>query len=102
MIKVYISGRITGNPHYMQDFAHAEQVLDFSTINGQIFEIVNPTKIVPFDQNKSWRDYMREDIKALVDCDAIYMLSGWWRSKGARLERRIAINLGLEVIYEDW
>lgn len=101
-MKIYISGRITENPQYMQDFAHAEQVLNFSNINGQKFDVVNPTKVSPFDENKTWRDYMREDIKALVDCDAIYMLCGWRRSKGARLERRIAIKLGLEVIYEGW
>lgn len=101
-MKIYISGRITGNAHYMQDFERAESYLNFSNINGQKFDVVNPCKVSPFDENKTWRDYMREDIKALVDCDAIYMLRGWRRSKGARLERRIAIKLGLEVIYEGW
>lgn len=92
---IYISGRITGNPHYMQDFERAEKCL---------FEAeqvpVNPCKVCPFDKNKTWFDYIREDVKALVDCDAVYMLKGWRHSKGARLEHYIAKKLGLTIIYE--
>lgn len=94
-MKVYISGRITGNPHYMQDFERAEQFLSCALV-----EVVNPCKVSPFDENKTWRDYMRDDLKALVDCSGVYMLRGWWRSKGARLERHVAKKLGLEVVYE--
>jgi hypothetical protein len=28
------------------------------------------------------------------------MLRGWWRSKGARLERHIAKVLGLGIVYQ--
>jgi hypothetical protein len=43
---------------------------------------------------------MRNDIKHLINCDDIYMLRGWWRSKGARLERHIAKVLGLGIVYQ--
>jgi len=36
----------------------------------------------------------------LVDCDAIYMLRGWERSKGARAEYAVAVWIGLEIIYQ--
>ena len=43
---------------------------------------------------------MRDDISALMKCDAIYMLNDWGQSRGARIEYVIAKELGLEIIYE--
>lgn len=40
---------------------------------------------------------MRSDLRALLDCDAIYMLPGWSRSRGARLEARVARACGLRI-----
>ena len=44
-----------------------------------------------------WSDYLRFDIRHLTDCTHIYMLPGWEQSKGARLEHRVARELGLIV-----
>lgn len=33
-------------------------------------------------------------------CDAVYMLSNWMSSEGARAELELAEKLGLEVYYE--
>jgi hypothetical protein len=43
---------------------------------------------------------MKEDIKAMCDCDAIYLLKNYTDSKGALLELAIAKELKLEVIYQ--
>ncbi len=43
---------------------------------------------------------MKEDVKALCECDVIYMLSNWTDSKGAIIEHTIAMYLGLKVQYE--
>jgi hypothetical protein len=43
---------------------------------------------------------MLEDIKALFECQAIYMLNNWGSSTGARIERSIAIEMGIEIIYQ--
>lgn len=40
---------------------------------------------------------MKEDIKALCDCDMIYLLPNWQDSKGAKMEYCIALFLNLEV-----
>lgn len=95
--KIYLSGKITGNDNYLQDFEKAEK--EMAALG---FTVVNPTKIVTFDKNKKWRDYMKEDIKALVDCDAIFLLKNWRDSRGARLEYEIAHSLGLYVMREDY
>ena len=44
---------------------------------------------------------MKEDVKALLDCDAIYMIKGWDKSQGAKLEKRVADACGLMSIYGD-
>jgi hypothetical protein len=45
-------------------------------------------------------EFILRDLSILGKCDAIYMLKGWSRSKGARLERDYALQLGLEALYE--
>ena len=44
--------------------------------------------------------WMKGDIEILKRCDAIYMLKGWEQSQGARRELEVAIEEGLEVLYE--
>jgi len=94
-MKVYISGPITGMPNDNRDaFKAAEKEL---AANG--FEPVNPHTVwdaLPFDCH-SWQDYMRADIKALMDCDAVFMLEGWENSRVARLESFLACELGIAV-----
>ena len=94
-MKVYISGPITNNPDYMKDFQDAEDLL---LKEGNV--PVNPTKISPYNKKKVWSDYMKDDIKALMDCDAIYLLHGWTESRGARLEHELAVILDLKIFAE--
>lgn len=41
-----------------------------------------------------WEEYIRTDLEALLTCDAIVLLPDWEASRGARLEYRIAAELG--------
>ena len=43
----------------------------------------------------TWAEYMRTDIRALVDCEVIALLPGWGQSRGARREVSIADELGM-------
>lgn len=47
-----------------------------------------------------WHEYLREDIRLMMDCNAIHMLPGWQNSKGARLELHVAKELGMNVTFE--
>ena len=94
MKKIYISGKITDNPNYKADFEAAELALKIAG-----FQPVNPAE-EHLPDGATWADYMRQDIKLLCDCDAIYMLNGWRESAGAKIEHKLARDLGIEIIYE--
>ena len=91
--KVYISGPITGIAFGNRfAFMCARAALELCG-----YEAVDPSE-VQLDDEASWADYMRADLKLLLDCDFILMLDGWEDSKGARIERELAENLGIEEI----
>ncbi len=92
--KAYISGKITGIENEAPAlFAAAEKEL-----NERGYNVVNPLTL-NHAHDKSWHSYMKEDIKALCDCDMIHMLANWTDSKGAIIEHTIAMYLGLKVEY---
>jgi hypothetical protein len=95
MGKIYISGKITGIEKEAQDiFSKAEKAL-----KEKGFDVVNPLTL-NHNHSKTWHAYMKEDIKALCDCDSIFMLENWVDSKGAIIEHTIAMYLGMKVQYE--
>jgi hypothetical protein len=68
-----------------------------ATLRAKGLEVVNPAEINP-DSSMPWEQCMKADIKALCDCDALVMLPGWERSKGAHLEVHIAHRLGMQIL----
>lgn len=97
-MKVYISGKITGVSDYKERFEDAiSEVLNGIDSNA---EIVNPVSIGSKCLSGLWKDYMKLDIKEFIECDVIFMLKGWRKSKGARLEHKIAKSIGLSIIYQ--
>lgn len=97
MIRVYISGPITGRPDGNQAafYAAATRIIEEGAIP------VNPHDVCYLlPPGSTWTEYMKKNIPALCASDEIYMLRGWWRSRGARLEWLIAWGLGYRIRYE--
>lgn len=92
MKKIYISGKITGDPHYKTKFMKAAQ-----KVIAAGYTPINPATVM-LKPNASWKEYMQHDIKLLVDCDGILMLPDWKESKGATLEKTIAESLGIRTM----
>ena len=65
----------------------------------------NVIVITPFDVNEnedkdSYARKMGNDIEALLECDAIYLCSGWQNSKGCMAEFEVARIYGKEIMFE--
>jgi hypothetical protein len=93
MKTIYVSGPMTGCKDLNFPAFHAAARL----LRDMGHTVINPAEINP-DTTMPWEQCMRADIKALCDCDAIYLLPGWERSKGAHLELHIAHRIGMEVM----
>ncbi len=90
--KTYISGPMTGLPDL--NFPAFYQAA--AELRAQGHDVVNPAEFGE-EPGKTWSDYMRKDIKSLMDCDTIHMLPGWRGSEGARVEHYLARKLGFTV-----
>jgi len=92
-MKIYISGPITGL-NYEEAFQNFEKAENYFLSNSM--EVINPMKL-KHNHDLSWESYMRVDLKAMLDCDAIALIDNWEQSKGAQVEYRLANDLNMDV-----
>jgi len=79
MSKVYLAGKITGDPNYKEKFLRYQTLLE---VAGHV--VLSPA-ILP--EGMSSADYMRICF-AMIDCaDLVVFLPDYTQSNGARLER---------------
>lgn len=98
--RIYISGKITGLnfQSVIEKFILAQTTV-MAQYNDAIVE--NPIAITAhLPENSAWETYMRECVKVLSQCTHIYMLPCWKNSNGAKMELKMAIDLGIEIIFE--
>lgn len=93
--RIYISGKITGiekqAPELFSNAAHQ--------LKSAGYTVLNPMTLL-HNHDLTWESYMKVDIRAMLTCDEVYMLSNWTDSKGAKIEHAIALMLGLKIKYE--
>jgi hypothetical protein len=95
-MRVYLSGKMTGLP----DLGFAAFSRAAASLRASGYEVINPAELDAADAApKEWHEYLRRDIAQLVTCDAIALLPNWTDSRGARLERHIAKELGMREIF---
>ena len=93
---IYLSGAITTDPDYIEKFAQYKANLIKHRPTDVI--ICPVTDVNHAEHGKRWVDYMRADLRALLQCDAIALMPDWNNSIGARIERMLAVNLNMEII----
>lgn len=98
MNRTYISGPISNkDPAIVSNNLQVFHI-KAAELREHGLNVVNPAENgLPF--GSSWEDHMRVDLCNMLGCNSIYMLPGWTESRGARLEHRVACELGFAVVY---
>lgn len=99
-MKIYLGGPMSGHAnlnHPAFDRAAAQ-------LRAQGHEVVSPAEMdralgiySEGDYNVTLQEIMKNDLKQVLECDAIALLWGWQGSAGARLERVVAESCGIPV-----
>ncbi len=104
---IYLAGKVTGLPHeqVVEKFKRKQEELE-----AQGFDVINPVSLLeninmlradegvePFTE---WHEIMQMCICFLCGgCHEIHMLPCWQDSKGATLERDIALRVNIPIVY---
>jgi len=101
---IYIAGPMSGLPNNGYDAFNrkAAQLRDAG------WDVINPAEMdldAGLDAQREFTrlDYMqaaRRDLRAIRECQALYMLDGYEQSPGANWEWAYAKELGLTIYYE--
>lgn len=88
----YLSGPMTGYPeHNFPAFSKAA-----ADLRAAGLAVVSPHELDP-EHGKPWEFYLRNDIRALLDCTHVATLPHWRGSRGACLEGYVAEKLLMPV-----
>ena len=94
MTRIYIAGPMTG----FADFNYPAFNAKAAELRSEGFEVFNPAEL-PAHEGKTYEQYMCEAMLLLLKCDAVYLLPGWAKSRGAQFELQTARILRMAVIY---
>ena len=94
--KIYISGPISGhNPDIVKArFDKVKKIFE-----GGPYEPVSPLEN-GLPDTATYDEHMLRDLEMLSECDAVYMLKGWERSKGCKVEFAHAVANKITIIFE--
>lgn len=96
-MKIYIAGKISGlnRSNVIQKFEAPQKSL--SKKGHQVFIPC----VLPAYEEVSHEDYLHICYAIIDVCDAVYMLSDWQQSEGARLEYEYAIEKKKQIIFQN-
>lgn len=94
--KCYIAGKMGGltTEEYTENFEIGKK-----EVAAMGMEPISPADL-PHDHDRTWTSYMKEDLIAMLGCDAVYALRNWRHSPGARVEINLALEMGMQVIHQ--
>lgn len=97
MIKVYISGGITGIENYMEQFKEAQTKFECESV-----PVVNPALVCSnLPRETEYEEYMQMALCMLEMCDTVYFLKGWEESRGSNREYGYAIAKGKTILFQE-
>lgn len=90
-MKLYISGPMSGYTDNNWPAFHAME----AHLQSLEYEVLNPAKVG--DPALSWQANMRRAITLMMQADALILLDGWQKSRGARTEVYLARKLEMPI-----
>lgn len=91
-MKIYIAGKITGNPGYKEQFAEAERMLQ-----KQGHLTMNPAVL---SEGFAHSDYMHICYRMIDVCEGIFLLDNWRDSVGATIELHYAQECNKVIMFQ--
>ena len=96
-MKIYIAGKISG-------LDREAMILKFEAaaakLKAQGHSVFIPCVLPAYD-DVPHEDYLHICYAMIDICEAVFMLSDWQQSKGARMELQYAADHRKEILYED-
>ncbi len=93
---IYVAGPMSGYPD--NNYPEFNRVAKALREIG--YTVVNPAE---FGNGRHYVDFLREDLRLMLDCHAVATLENWWESTGARNEVNVAGLLKMPVrSYVEW
>lgn len=96
-MKLYIAGPMTG----IEDFNFPAFNAAAKRWRSHGHTVINPAENAHGDTSKPWAYYIRQDIAHVLNVEAVAVLSGWQKSRGATLEVSLARALDLPILDAD-
>ena len=91
---LYLSGPMTGLPEFNFPAFRAEA----ERLRALGYAVTNPAEINT-DTTTPWQECLRQDLREMLDCDAIALMPGWEQSRGANLELHVAHRVGMQILF---
>lgn len=91
-MKIYLAGKVAGEPNYREIFAEAAEKL---RIEGH--QVYNPA--AANQEGRTTSEIMAHHLPQLCASEALALLSNWTTSGGSQIEYGLAQYLGKEIIY---
>lgn len=91
-VRLYVAGPVTG----VEDLNRPafEEARELLALKG--YAPLLPHDIVR-DPATPWREALRQTLRAMLGCHGVALMDGWQASKGACLERNVALALAIPV-----
>lgn len=95
--RIYVAGPMRGIKDF--NFPAFDDARDHLIVHN--WQVISPADMDRTLGQGTNRDYARRDTKAILECDAIYMLKGWEKSVGATAEHALATWAELTIFYQE-
>lgn len=105
MKRAYLAGPMTGHPDYnAAGFAAAATwatTQGWQPVSPHNTDPTHPGGCPPGDKHKGHPNpcWYAAGVYALLNCDLVVLLPGWETSTGAAIERAVAQQFGIPVVY---